>query len=443
MTNEATERGFRAKVRMYRQGLGDCFLVTLPRSGAERPFYMMIDCGVILGTADPATMMTQVAQDIEHTTGGHVDVLVATHEHWDHLSGFVQALADLRKITFGEVWLSWAEDPNDPDAKALLDGRRQALRALALSATHLQMLGADASAEIVTNFLDNFGEFGVAGRTTADAMTNLKGLASIRYCDPESAPVVPDGTSVKIYVLGPPRDGKMLRKLNPSSKDPETYGLAAAQLYSVLTEPSDSQTFAPFTSQYAIPTSIAKTTPFFRQHYWPSGLEAESDAPAWRRIDDSWLDASATELAIQLDNLTNNTSLVLAIELHDGGVMLFPADAQVGNWLSWQTLEWKADGSSVTGPDLLKRCVFYKVGHHGSHNATLRAEGLELMDKLETAMIPVDHAMAVKKRWTHMPLPELVQRLGEKAHDVIRIDDETTNAASVTEKSDLFYEVTL
>jgi hypothetical protein len=32
---------------------------------------------------------------------------------------------------------------------------------------------------------------------------------------------------------------------------------------------------------------------------------------------------------------------VLAFELaSEGEVLLFPGDAQVGNWLSWETLEW-------------------------------------------------------------------------------------------------------
>src|SRR5438105_4989984 len=77
---------FRAKVRMYRQGLGDCFLITLPRAKGK-PFRMLIDCGVILGTSDPEPIMTSVVEDIVKETEGHVDVLAATHEHWDHLSG--------------------------------------------------------------------------------------------------------------------------------------------------------------------------------------------------------------------------------------------------------------------------------------------------------------------------------------------------------------------
>ncbi|HEY0553561.1 MAG TPA: MBL fold metallo-hydrolase, partial [Thermoanaerobaculia bacterium] len=78
------------KVRMYRQGLGDCFLLAFA-TGAERPFYMLIDCGVLLGTPDGGDRMRQVAASLRDSTGGRIDVLVATHQHWDHLSGFDQA----------------------------------------------------------------------------------------------------------------------------------------------------------------------------------------------------------------------------------------------------------------------------------------------------------------------------------------------------------------
>ena len=39
------------RVRMYRQGLGDCFLLSFPRPGGES--HVLIDCGVLDGTADP------------------------------------------------------------------------------------------------------------------------------------------------------------------------------------------------------------------------------------------------------------------------------------------------------------------------------------------------------------------------------------------------------
>jgi hypothetical protein len=58
---------------------------------------------------------------------------------------------------------------------------------------------------------------------------------------------------------------------------------------------------------------------------------------------------------------------------------------------------------------------------------------LELMvnDGL-VAMIPVDHAMAVKKRWGRMPLPELVDRIKEKTHGrVLKVDDDVKASADL------------
>src|SRR5678816_903627 len=77
---------YRVRVRMYRQGLGDCFLLSF-RNGGHADTHVMIDCGVVLGTKTPAAPMKQVAKNLNQDTGGKIDVLVITHEHWDHLSG--------------------------------------------------------------------------------------------------------------------------------------------------------------------------------------------------------------------------------------------------------------------------------------------------------------------------------------------------------------------
>ena len=184
--------------------------------------------------------------------------------------------------------------------------------------------------------------------------------------------------------------------------------------------------------------------PFFQRRYWGEDLDSDEKSQSWRRIDANWLDSSSA-LALQLDSATNNTCLVLAFELGNGDVLLFAADAQVGNWLSWQDLKWKVDGKDVTGPDLLERTIFYKVGHHGSHNATLRALGLEKMSSLKLAFVPVDKKMAVKKRWNAMPLNSLMKRLNEKTHEgVVRIDADVPTTLKRTVASDrLFHEVTL
>jgi hypothetical protein len=67
--------------------------------------------------------------------------------------------------------------------------------------------------------------------------------------------------------------------------------------------------------------------------------------------------------------------------------------------------------------------VFYKVGHHASHNATLREKGLERMTNRDlVAMIPVEEGRAKSLDWA-MPFPSLLQRLEEKTRGrVIRAD---------------------
>jgi hypothetical protein len=430
---------------MYRQGLGDCFLITIPRKNGT-PAYIVIDCGVILGTKDATKMMTDVVEHIITTTGGHIDLLAATHEHWDHISGFGQAReiwTDKNRLTIGQVWLSWAENPKDPLAQKLR-GERQAMNmALQAAAARMHLAGNSETAEDLSNVLSFLGAAG----TTSDALEVVKSLSDkLRYCTPQEDPLVLEDTDVRVYVLGPPPDEKMIKKYNPSRKEPETYGMNAMNQYLDALSPTllDVDSEGPFDERFHVPLTVAQQMPFFQNHYWGENADSKEKDQSWRRIDSSWLDSSST-LALQLDSATNNTCLVLAFELGDGDVFLFAADAQVGNWLSWQDLKWNVEGREVTGPDLLRRTVFYKVGHHGSHNATLRELGLEEMTSLKLAFVPVDREMAIKKRWNQMPLNELMERLNEKTGDsVVRIDADAPAKLKQSMVSDkLFHEVVL
>jgi len=428
---------------MYRQGLGDCFLISLPRAAGGRPYYVMIDCGVILGTADAGDKMTAVVENIAAATGGDIDLLLATHEHWDHLSGFVQAKDTFdKKLRVHEIWLAWTEDGKDELTQKLKNEKKNALASLRLGLSRLQLAGDGNQAEELGGILDFFGAAKAA--STSDALDNVRKMSpNLRYLRPGGDPIQPDGVTARFYVLGPPHDEKMLRKINPSASGKETYGLALDGLQMFMDgagaalDANDKG--RPFDQQYEIPFDYAETLGFFRDNYW----EPHDGQDGWRRIDTDWL-AGSTELALQLDSLTNNTSLAVAIELLNGDVLLFAADAQVGNWLSWQDLTWKVDGKTVSGPDLLKRAIFYKVGHHGSHNATLREKGLELMKNLRLAMIPVDHDMAVKKRWGKMPLDELVTALeSQKGNTVVRVDKPKPQTQLQLVEDKLFFEVTL
>src|SRR4030095_8441412 len=128
---------------------------------------------------------------------------------------------------------------------------------------------------------------------------------------------------------------------------------------------------------------------------------------------------AAGRLALQLDSDTNNTSLALAFELSPSNrILLFPGDAPVGDCVACQSTPWsirkKRSTTQITARELLERTVLYKVGHHGSHNATLREFGLEMMSSPElTAMVPVNRKTAKKMDWK-MPFPALWKRLQEK-----------------------------
>jgi hypothetical protein len=454
---------------MYRQGLGDCFLVSLPREGGK-PFRLMIDCGVILGTQNAASLMEDVVHDIIDATEGFVDVLAITHEHYDHVAGFV--LADhlfVRpgtddksgngsingKLRVGETWFAWTEDPGDPLARRLQTARRKRLDQLAALMEGLRIQGV-AEAPLARGIGELLSFFGVSGThtgATRQGMENARayGGARVSYHVPGEKPwSSSELPGFRIWVLGPPRDEKLLKKTFAAD---EVYHLAGADALddafflsspagtiSHSGVPSPEDDYSPFDIPYSFPLPgspgaagrpmPAPMADFLARHYY--GDASGSDGK-WRRIDADWLGQGA-ELALQLDSATNNTSLVLAIELISSGkVLLFAADAQVGNWLSWQSLEWKLDdGTRVTGPDLLERTVFYKVGHHGSHNATLREKGLELMPNGLVAFIPVDHQMAVKKHWGQMPLPGLITALKEKAQVLVRVDEPAGSPAVVT-----------
>lgn len=424
-----------ARVRMYRQGLGDCFLLSFPNDGGER--HLLIDCGVLKGTENAGEQIQRVAKSIFDTTRGRLDALVVTHQHWDHVSGFLQAQSVFDRFEIKEVWLAWTEDPSDAVAHELTVNKAMAMGAITRATRQLSAASdshARQTASRLINLLGFHGELGVsATQTTAKAMDWVKSRtgASVRYFKPGPIPIEsPAFENLRIYVLGPPRDPKMLRKSNPSTRASEVYELAgingadlgflAAVSGADQDSPSRSEADGqPFDRWFRMTDFEVWEDPFFDKYYG-GGVEAE-DEQSWRRIESDWLGA-AGRLALQLDSHTNNTSLALAFELSPSNrVLLFPGDAQVGNWLSWG-LDWQPpegqprDASTPTIDDLLARTVLYKVGHHGSHNATLRERGLELMSSSEfTAMLPVDRKTAKKMDW-RMPFPSLYRRLMEKTN---------------------------
>ncbi len=439
-------------VRMYTGLLGDCFLLRL--RSAQGDSNILIDCGILQNIEGDRARMQAVARSIRRVTKS-LDLLVVTHEHHDHISGFAHA----RDLFFGDdftiqnLWMGWTENPEDAQAQALqarFDRTKLAMGLALREAADLAAAGApDADGvlgglEAFMGPLDIPHELGAAPRMTGRlVMQSLKEKAlARRYMEPGEMTTTPGAAPLTAYVLGPPRNERRLfHDLPTHGAGKETFVdrfNAADQLLSAAPgawlDGSERKPERPFAPRHGIETKQVNpksadppadpNAPVDGDVAWLR--RAYYDGPDWRRVDSAWL-GMAGALALKLDSDTNNTSLVLALEAPGGGVLLFAADAQVGNWLSWHDQQYGP--LKVSAKDLLARTVFYKVGHHASHNATLDEQGLDLMTSGDlVAMIPVveeDARRQGAKGW-NMPYPPLLAALLEATSQrVIRGDKPT------------------
>src|SRR6185369_14560954 len=160
------------RIRMYRQGLGDCFLLTFIRKG-EDDFNLLIDCGLLQGTANGKEIMKRVVEDIEATlnvekkvkgeTKKWLDVVVLTHEHVDHISGFSQAQEVFDRIHFGEVWAGWMDDEHHPKYKAVRERFHKQVTGLKAALEKMKSEEHQGLKETINALVNEFFEDDVLG----------------------------------------------------------------------------------------------------------------------------------------------------------------------------------------------------------------------------------------------------------------------------------------
>lgn len=417
-----------ASVRMYRLNeLGDCFLLTF--STGVHKSRMLIDCGSFRNSSASKARLQEIVANIQSELGeARLNVVVGTHQHNDHLSGFVHCEAAFRKIGVEQVWLSWLDDPQDHMAQGI--GATHNNLKLALFSAHSQLQSSPSGRKGLRPLgvlEDILGFYGVKGTGTqpvlpADAVRILKsiGQKAPRYLKPGNVlemPGLPEGTA-RVYVLGPPRDNDLLYRKDPRTGESYDHALVSAQLSAnKFLEAANSHRglISSDEVQYPFSEGVKRRGTADRSAALKKVVTAYNHRDdTWRKIDDDWLN-QAEALALYLDTFTNNTSMVIAVELvASKKILLFAADAQVGNWLSWPNVKWEEE--HVTTDDLLARTVFYKVGHHASHNATL-VGALEKMNHPDlAALIPVhkkDPNITKSAGWK-MPARNLFKRLAEK-----------------------------
>lgn len=445
-----------AIVRMYRIGHGDCFLIAFEGETPEKPAYVLIDCGYKPGSPgklEQPTKVKDIAAHIIATTGGYIDLGIVTHEHQDHVNGLTSG--NFPGLEVGKVWFAWTENPKDEIANQLRKKFKDRLLGMIDARAGLMGLGKGDMAETLNWFLEfELGEnpddfnginhMGAAGKDPANS-ANKVAMKFLRECaegDPDyiyphqEVLAIPGAKGARAFALGPPRDIAKIDDLDPAGD--ETFGDEHA--LGVVAGSTGMSKGSPFSQRHVIPLDQAFADhtfgTFFHTHYGAeSTIVAEADDGkeipdniGWRRMTDAD-SANAGALALAMNNATNNASLVLAFELSKGSkVLLFAADAQAGNWRSWSDAAFDDDGVEVTAKDLLGRTVLYKVGHHGSHNATMKGKpnsdnaSLAVMaqGKLAgefVAMITAVEAWAHQKPkpdWNH-PFPAIKHALVTKA----------------------------
>jgi beta-lactamase superfamily II metal-dependent hydrolase len=360
------------RIRMYRVGFGDCFLVTL--AGTHQ---ILVDCGVhnrgkINVNGDD--LLHKAFLNIQKETGNKLDIVIATHAHQDHVSGYGTFADQFKQFEIGEVWMPWTEDPSDPTARQWRT-RKQSLVGLLQ-----QSLAATADTKAAAAV-----ENAIANPAAMEALRTGFGKAKVRYLKAGNKVDAPSGiTGFSANILGPPQDEIFLTKMNPPGSD--------------------------HFLRMAIATAKGKTVhPFAR---WE--LTAEALLSNWPqlgvqaiRMISAGAVFPAAEVAFSLDKLLNNTSIV-ALFSWAGKQMLFPGDAQYGDWAYWY---------KKTGAQVLSDICFYKVAHHGSMNATPKG-ALEEMPKGKFGAM----ASTQSTPWPSIPEPALMKAIDEQAAGVARSD---------------------
>jgi hypothetical protein len=383
------------KVRMYRVGFGDFFLVTVPTSTGDK--FILIDCGVFKGTSGTGDIgsIVEAVKDLRRTTDGKLALVIMTHRHADHIAGFAKAKHIFQEFEPTMVWMPYWEKFNDK-AKAR---KKAAAEKLSLDGgtdedeneAHLLMLNIE---ELATNLALQFrgredeeakealaqlgnatgiedfnavakGRKAGSNAVALDVLKNHLGKRgkNVRYYAAGDKPKLPaELEGLKATILGPPpKKARAFLSLMDLKKGVGQY------LDTMTNTRRGPKAIEPFPKEW-------KAT---KRDYHERDLRDEllNYKQFASDVDNAQPDMLAAA-ASKIENFLNNQSLVVLFEF-DGKKLLFAGDAQGGNWEYWLFKSdtpvkdpTKAGDLVEKSKELLQTIDFYKVGHHGSTNAT-------------------------------------------------------------------------
>lgn len=420
----------------YDVGFGDCLLLELAYSKRDTRF-VLFDAGSVaqghVGTANKLTALQRIANDITdkvtQAPGGKLVAIVATHRHKDHISGFATNAKKtgpgdvLKKLKPKVVVQPWTETPRAaPDWKG--PGKRvgpKGARALDAYATTpgtldaVQELAAHAYAISTTRWRGGKRAGEALAAKADNNMKNAEAVAMLRspsrgtkhdyvYAGARAKNLERELPGVTVRVIGPPTATQYPPVWASFADSSDEYWKLREQLTD---ERGIWRRAVQGAGRAVASRSRRGASPLF------PGARLLGRVPQSAR----WLvdrmdrehDNGLLGMVDLADSVLNNSSVILLLKISNHR-LLFPGDAQLENWQ--YALQHAPDKAATLRE--LKNTDLYKVGHHGSRNAT--PEHL-LWDRFAKAgrkkgkkMIAV---LSTKRtaRWPGVPRPSLVNAL--------------------------------
>ena len=342
----------------YQVGFGDCFLLRFTYEDKTRR-HILIDFGTTgLTVKSPKDQMLRIAADIadkcSERNDDKLNVVVATHRHADHISGFAtnkgkgsgDVIASLKPERVLQPWTEAPDAPVDslgPDpkrGKQAFSSRRSALKQMhktAALAVETIDSGKIKMSPALAGELRFIGEDNLSNKSAVNNLMSMgKNVYVFHGCDPGLGAILP---GIEVTVLGPPTLHQTDTIRKQRSRDVDEFWQLAPRRFAEAGGGGGAAPLFPDAPTFDLKIAEAR---------WVAD-----------RIDKAQGDMMLG-LVRALDAQMNNTSVIL---LFKAGTkkLLFPGDAQLENW--------RYALQSDLAP-LLDDVDLYKVGHHGSLNAT-------------------------------------------------------------------------
>ena len=352
---------------MYRFGFGDFFLVTVP--GVDGPAHILIDCGVHAANIDS---MDECVKDMKKETNSRVALVILTHYHADHMSGFASNYDDFASFDHvGAVWITNRLDPSKPESSAFMTQLTSVAAQLQLQlGAREDDTGQQARAK-VENALGVTGGGGSNAKALKLLQSGFTSKPPVYYYQGGDAPTLPAELQRMITadILAPARKDSGGEFAASDNKTEQYLAAAGDDGVAHLTH------LKPFEKAWPGSAADYPQTAFDEFDSALTGPKHKSKPDGAQRMGQILGTMSPDALAAAadaLDKTLNNQSLVVLFTCQ-GKKLLFVGDAQWGNWESWLYGRAVTDadpGISDSARSILGSIDFYKVGYHGSTNAT-------------------------------------------------------------------------